>query len=152
MLKETKVELYTYGPRQQRAYRMVIRHLHRSVQQELVREDIERMGHKIMNLCNISHRVIGNSLSPFLDTEQAAIRVKCTCNTQNIYKITESKLSHLTKSKIICVYYKGKRREAHFQTNGYCPHIPRCVKYGKSDNTEQYTSSNMPTLRRIACG
>jgi hypothetical protein len=88
------------------SYSVVIRNLHRSVQQELVREDTGRMRHKIINVCNIRHRVIGNSLSPFLAVEQAAIRMKC--NTENIYKISEPKLSHLTKSKIIRVYNNAR--------------------------------------------
>jgi hypothetical protein len=73
ILKEKKVEFHTYQPWQQRAYRVVIRNLHHSVQQELVREDIERMEHKIRNLWNIRHRVSGNPLSLFfLDIEPAA--------------------------------------------------------------------------------
>jgi hypothetical protein len=47
IVKEKKVEFHTDQPRQQRAYRVVIRNLHHSVQQELVREDIERMGQKL---------------------------------------------------------------------------------------------------------
>jgi hypothetical protein len=41
ILKEKKIEFHTYQPWQQRMYRVVIRNLHHSVQQELVREDIE---------------------------------------------------------------------------------------------------------------
>jgi hypothetical protein len=39
--------------------------LHHSLQQELAREEIERMGHKIRNLWNIRHRVTGKPLSFF---------------------------------------------------------------------------------------
>jgi hypothetical protein len=59
---EKKVEFHTNQPRKERAYRVVIRNLHHSVQQELVREEIERMRHKITNLWNIRHRVTGNPL------------------------------------------------------------------------------------------
>jgi hypothetical protein len=57
-----------------------MRNLHHSVQQEFVREDIEEMGHKIRNLWNIRHRVIGNPLLLFLDIEPAA-------NNSEIYHI-----------------------------------------------------------------
>jgi hypothetical protein len=70
-LKEKKVEFHTYQPRQQRAYRVVIRNLHHSVQQQLVREEIERKGHKIGNLWNIRHRVTVKPLPLFLDIELA---------------------------------------------------------------------------------
>jgi hypothetical protein len=71
--RKKKVEFHTYQHRQQRAYRVVIRNLHHSVQQELVREDTERMGHKITKLWNIRHTVTGSPLSLlFLDIEPAA--------------------------------------------------------------------------------
>jgi hypothetical protein len=47
ILKEKKVEFYTYQPRQQREYRVVIRNLQHSVQQEFLREYTERMGTKL---------------------------------------------------------------------------------------------------------
>jgi hypothetical protein len=51
------------------------------VQQELVREDIGKMRHKIRNLWNIRHRVTGYPLSLFfLDSEPAA-------NNSEIYHI-----------------------------------------------------------------
>jgi hypothetical protein len=51
------------------------------VQQELVREEIESMGHKIRNLWNSRHRVTGNPLPLiFLDVEPAA-------NNNEIYHI-----------------------------------------------------------------
>jgi hypothetical protein len=62
---------------------MVIRNLHHSVQQELVREYIERRGHKIRNIWYIRHRVTGNPLSLFfLDIDPEANNRKYT--TQNI--------------------------------------------------------------------
>jgi hypothetical protein len=73
ILKEKKFEFHTYHPRQQHAYRVIIRNLHHSLQQKLVREDTERMGHKIRNIWHIRHRVSGNPLSLFfLDIEPAA--------------------------------------------------------------------------------
>jgi hypothetical protein len=70
-LKEKEVEFHTFQPRQQSACRVVIRNLHHSVQQELVREEIEWKGHRIGNLWNIRHRVTGKPLSLFLDIEPA---------------------------------------------------------------------------------
>jgi galactokinase/mevalonate kinase-like predicted kinase len=73
ILKEKKVELHTHKPRQQRAYRAVIRNVHYSMQQKLVREEIESMEHTIGNIWNIRRRVAGNPLSLFFsDIEPAA--------------------------------------------------------------------------------
>jgi hypothetical protein len=81
ILKEKKVEFHIYQPRQQGA------NLHHSLQQELVTEDTERTGHKIINLWNFRHSVTGNPFS----------------SNNEIYHIKniESKLSLPTKSKII---------------------------------------------------
>jgi hypothetical protein len=57
----------------QRAYKVVTKNLCHSKQQEVVKEEIERIGHKIRNLWNIIHRLTGNPLSLFcLDIEPAA--------------------------------------------------------------------------------
>jgi hypothetical protein len=72
-IKREKIKFHTYQPRQQSAYRVVIRNLHQSEQQELVTEEIERMEHNIINVWNIRHRVTGHPLSLFfLDIELAA--------------------------------------------------------------------------------
>jgi hypothetical protein len=44
------------------------------VEQELVREEIERMEHKIINLWNVRHRVTGYPLSLFVSDIEAAAR------------------------------------------------------------------------------
>jgi hypothetical protein len=81
---------------QQRAYRVVITNLHHSVQHELVRKDIEQMGHKIGYLWNIWHRVTGNPLSLFFLHIEAAAK-----NSERYYIEYLQNMSHLTKIKII---------------------------------------------------
>jgi hypothetical protein len=81
VLEEKKVEFHKYQSRRQRAYIVVNRNLHHSVQQDLLREDIERMGHKIRNLWSIRHKITGCPFSLFfLDIEPAA-------NNNEIYHI-----------------------------------------------------------------
>jgi hypothetical protein len=129
-----KVEVHTYQPRQQRAYRVVIRNLHHSVKQEFVGEDTERMGHKIRNLWNIRHRISGNPLSPFfLYVEPAAnnIEIYHTEYLQNMR--VQIQPTHQKQNNIP----QCKRSQAYFHTKGYCAHRPRCVKCGKSHSTEQ---------------
>jgi hypothetical protein len=64
---------------------VVIRNLHHPVQQELVKEEIKRMGHKIRNFWDIRRMVTGYPLSLFfLDIEPAANKTKYT--TFNMYK------------------------------------------------------------------
>jgi hypothetical protein len=101
-----------------------------------VREDIERMGHKIINLWNIRHRVSGNPLSLFfLDIDPAA-------NNSEIYHIeylqnmgVQIEPPHQKQNNIP----QCKRCQAYFNTKGYCAQRQRCVKYGQSHSTEQCT-------------
>jgi hypothetical protein len=100
ILKE--FEFHTYQPRQQRAYRVVIKNLHHSMQQKIVTEEIESMEHKIRNLWNLRRRVTGCHLSLFfLDIEPAA-------NSREMYIEYPQNMRELdlTKSKII--YWDGK--------------------------------------------
>jgi hypothetical protein len=77
ILKEKKDEFHTYQPRQQRAYRVLIRNLHHSMQQKSVREEIESSEHKIRNLWNIRRRVTGYHLPLFfLDIELPANNIE----------------------------------------------------------------------------
>jgi hypothetical protein len=94
------------------------------VQQELVRVDIERMGHKITNVWNIRHRVAVNPLSlVFLDIEPAA-------NNSEIYHLeylqnmrVQIQPPHQKQNNIP----QCKRCQAYFHTRGYWAHRPRSV-------------------------
>jgi hypothetical protein len=110
---------------------VVIRNLHHSVQQDLLREDIERMGHKIRNLWNIRHTVTGYPLSLFLDVEPAAHNneIYHTEYLQNMRVQTET--SHQKQNNI----QQCKRCQVYFHTKGYCAHRARCTKCGKSQCT-----------------
>jgi hypothetical protein len=148
ILKDKKVEFHTYQARQHRAYRVVIRNLQHSVQLELAREDIERMGHKIRNLWNIRHRVTGNPLSLFfLDIEPAD-------NNNEIYHIeylqtmrVRIEPPHQKKNNIP----QCKRCQAYFHTKVYCEHRPRCVKCGKSHSTEECTLPKAQPAKCLHC-
>jgi hypothetical protein len=133
VLDEEKVEFYTYQPRQQRAYRMVIRNLHHSEQQELVIEEFENIEHKIRNLWNIRHRVTGYPLSLFvLDIEPAG--------NNEIYHIEY--LQNMTVQiepphrKIIITYRNARGVKLYYHTKEYYAYRPRCVKCGRSHSTE----------------
>jgi hypothetical protein len=135
--------------RQQRAYRVVIINLHHSAQQELVRQDIERIRHKFRNVWNSRHRVTGDPLSLFfLNIEPAA-------NNSEIYEV-----EHLKKRRVQIGpphqkqnnMPKCKSCQAYFHNSGYCAHKPRCVKGGKSHSTEQCTLLKAQLATCLYCG
>lgn len=65
ILKANKAEFHTYQPRQQTAYRVVIRNLHYSTDQDKFIDEIETHSHSVRNLWNIKHKVTKPPLSLF---------------------------------------------------------------------------------------
>ena len=48
---------HTYQPRGERAYRVVLRHLHHSIHPDIIKDELERLGHTARNVLNIRHRL-----------------------------------------------------------------------------------------------
>ena len=48
---------HTYQPRWERAYRVVLRHLHHSIHQDVIKDELEGLGHTARNVLNIRHRL-----------------------------------------------------------------------------------------------
>jgi hypothetical protein len=95
--------------------------VHHSLQQEIVREETERKGHKIRNFWNIRRRVTGKLLLLFFLNIETAGNMIYT--TKNSYKTRNSKLSLLTKSKIIYRNARGVKRTS----------IPRVAAHADRD-------------------
>jgi hypothetical protein len=64
-LKEEKIVHHTYQIKEERSYRVVIRHLHHSVPTEDIKDELEKNGHKVRNITNIKHRLSKEPLSLF---------------------------------------------------------------------------------------
>src|SRR5215510_652536 len=56
-LQVDKVIHHTYQPRGERAYRVVLRHLHHSIQPVVIKDELEGLGHTARNVLNIRHRL-----------------------------------------------------------------------------------------------
>jgi hypothetical protein len=64
-LKGKNIIYHTYQLKQERAYRVVIRHLHQSIPTEEIKTELEKAGHNVRNLINAKHRVTKEPLSLF---------------------------------------------------------------------------------------
>jgi len=61
---------HTYQPRGERAYRLVLRHLHRSIHPDIIKSELEGLGHTARNVLNIRHRLTKAPLTLyFVDLE-----------------------------------------------------------------------------------
>jgi hypothetical protein len=48
---------HNYQPRGERAYRVVLRHFHHSIHPNVIKGDLEGLGHTVRNVLNIHHRL-----------------------------------------------------------------------------------------------
>jgi hypothetical protein len=49
----TNTEFHTYKPKEERNYRVVLKHLHCSIDPADIKAEIENLGHKVANIWNI---------------------------------------------------------------------------------------------------
>ena len=61
---------HTYQPPRERAYRVVLRHLHHFIHPDVIKSELKSMGHIVRNVFNIRHRLTKAPLPPyFVDLE-----------------------------------------------------------------------------------
>ena len=88
-LKEN-IYYHTYQLKEERAYRIVIKHLHHSTDIEEIRQELLELEHKARNILNTQHRITKEPLNLFfIDLEPAE-------NNKEVYKIT-AQLPYRTK-------------------------------------------------------
>ena len=78
-LKENNIYYHTYQLKEERAYRIVIKHLHHSTDIEEIRQELLEMEHKARNILNAQHRITKELLNLFfIDLEPAQKTKKYT--------------------------------------------------------------------------
>lgn len=80
-LKEQDIIYHTYQVKQDRAYRIVIRHLHSTVPTDEIKQEIEKTGHKVRNIMNIRDRISKLPLPLFY------VDLEPKDNNKDIYKL-----------------------------------------------------------------
>jgi hypothetical protein len=130
-LKEEGIVYHTYQPKEDRAYRIVIRGLHPSIQTEEIREELSYKGHKVRNLINIKHRLTKNPLPLFyVDLEPQA-------NNKDIYDIEFLCHTRITvepprkRNEII----QCMRCQRYGHSKSYCTKPYNCVRCGRAHDS-----------------
>jgi hypothetical protein len=71
--KEENIVHHTYQVKAERAYRIVIKHLHHSVPLDDIKEELHKEGHTVRNIMNIKNKQTKDPLSLFfVDLEPKA--------------------------------------------------------------------------------
>lgn len=123
-LDQKKTLFYTYKPKQERSYKVVLKNLHHSIDTKDIEIEIKNLGHDVINIWNMKQYRTKKPLNMFY------VELKPASNNKDIYNIEFLK------------YYKVKfeapiqRREIpqcircqrYGHTKNFCHMSPRCVK------------------------
>ncbi|KAL4136344.1 hypothetical protein QTP88_007892 [Uroleucon formosanum] len=131
-LKDSKADFHTYQPKQERAFRIVVRNLHHTTSISDIEQELLSHGHTVRNITNVLQHITKRPLPLFfIDLEQAD-------NNKEVFKI-----EFLCYSKIKIEEPRVKRHivqclrcQDYGHTKSYCNHSPNCVRCGEQHLSE----------------
>lgn len=147
LLKSSNANFHTYQLKQERPFRVVLRNIHHSADIDELKFELQKLGHEVINVSNIRHRISKDPLSLFF------IDIKQKPNNKEIYNISRLMNSivkfepPLVKKEIM----QCKRCQRYGHTQKYCNHTFRCVKCAGTHPTDQCTKSPESPAKCIHC-
>ena len=90
---------HTYQPRGERAYRVVLRHLHHSIHPDIIKSELEGLGHTARNVLNIRHRLTKDPLPLYFvdleprDNNKSIYDLQFLCNMTITVETPRKKIS-----------------------------------------------------------
>jgi len=121
-MKEENIVHHTYQIKAERAYRIVIRHLHHSVPLDDIKEELQKEGHTVRNIMNIKHKLTKDPLSLFFVDLEPQANNKEIFNLQFLgnAKIT-IEAPHKSRNIVQC-----QRCQAYGHSKTYCTKPYQC--------------------------
>jgi len=147
--KEQNIYYHTYQLKEDRAFRLVIKHLHHTTDLDDIKNELRILGHEVRNIINVTHRQTKEPLNIFfVDLEPAK-------NNKDIYEVMaiQNKIIHIepprsTKPHIPhCV-----RCQQYGHTRKYCNKPFNCVKCGGHHNSAPCTKPRDSPAKCALCG
>jgi hypothetical protein len=146
-LKKENIIHHTYQPKEERAYRVVIRHLHYSIPTEEIKLELEKAGHKVRNIMNIKHRVTKEPLSLFF------VDLEPQQNNKEIFKqefLYNTKITIEAPKKNYNII-QCMRCQSYGHSKTYCSKPFNCVKCGQSHDTKTCTKPKSTPAKCALC-
>lgn len=147
-MNENNIIYHSYQLKDERAYRVVIKHLHYSVDTKDITDELSRLGHRVRNIINAKNRKTKEPLNLFFVDLEPAV------NNKEIYKI----IMLQNKSILIEPPIKKKfiiqctRCQLYGHSKAYCNRPYLCVKCGGEHNTTACKKSKMTPATCALCG
>lgn len=147
-MKENNIVHHTYQLKEERAFRVVIKHLHHSVDTADIKYELERNGHKVRNILNAKDRRTKEPLNMFfVDLEPAP-------TNKDVYKIIalQNKIVEIEPPRRYNNAVQCTRCQLYGHTKAYCNRPFLCVKCGGSHNSTICKKSKETPAICALCG
>lgn len=123
-LDAKRTEYYTYKPKQERAFKTILKNIHPSTDIEEIKEALIKLGHIAVNIWNIKQTLTKTPLHMFV------VELQTNSNNKEIYNVKS-----LLHCRVKFEPPKPKRTipqcancQAYGHTKSYCRRNPRCIK------------------------
>lgn len=134
-LASKKTEFHTYQPKQNKPFKIVIKNIHYSIDPDEIKQNIEDLGHEVLNIWNVKQSITKKPLPMFF------VDLKSKGNNKDIYNV--KKLGH----SIVTIEAPHARRnipqctkcQRFGHTKNFCHRAPRCVKCTGQHHTSECT-------------
>jgi len=147
-MQEENTVHHTHHIKIERAYRIVILHLHHSVPLDDIKEELRKEGHTVRNIMNIKHKQTKDPLSLFFVDLEPQANNKEIFNLQflgNIKITTEA--PHKNRNIVQC-----QRCQAYGHSIISCTRPYQCVKCGGQNDSKVCTKPRHNPARCALCG
>ena len=146
--KDKNIYFHTYQLKEERAFRVVIKHLHYTTDIHEIKRELSALGHKVRNITNLRHRQTKDPLNIFfIDLEPAY-------NNKEIYNLTaiQNKIIYVEPPHTNTNIPQCTRCQHYGHTQRYCNKQYACVKCGGKHNTSSCTKSRDTPAKCVLCG
>lgn len=148
LLELNNINYHTFQLSDDKAFRVVIRHLHHTTPIKFIKDELQALGFSVRSITNCLQYKTKNPLPIFF------IDLEPSPTNQSIYKIdsicyTKIKVEapHQKKTPVQCL-----RCQNYGHTRTYCHHTPRCVKCGDTHNSNECSKDNSSPATCALCG
>ena len=138
MLKSKNTEYYTYKPKNERGFKVILRNMHYSADSDEIKQELSLMNHKVLNIYNILQRGSKRPTSLF------SVELETSPNNKEIYGI-----QYLLNCKISFEPPHHKRTipqcsncQKYGHTKNFCNLNPVCVKCAGKHKTVDCSKKN----------
>ena len=146
-LRALNANFHTYQLKEERPFRVVLRNIHHSADIDELKTELSKLGHEVINVSNIRHRVTKDPLSLFfIDLKQKPNNKEIYNTSRLMNAIVKFEPPQIKKEIVQC-----KRCQRYGHTQKYCNHTFRCVRCAGTHPTDQCRKSPETPAKCIHC-